>query len=109
MKGKIVLLPFPFTDLTAIKMRPALVISSSVKDVVVTFISSRLPANPLDSDVIIRKDHSEFGESGLKVDSVIKLDKVATILKDHILGELGEIGPNLKQEINEKLSRIFQI
>ncbi len=62
MKGKIILIPFPFTDLTAIKMRPALVIYSSVRDVVVTFISSRLPDNPLDSDVIIKKDHSEFGE-----------------------------------------------
>ncbi len=90
-------------------MRPALVIRSSVKDVVVVFISSRLPVNPSESDVIIKKEHPEFGESGLKVDSVIKLDKVATILKEHILGELGEIGPDLRQEINEKLSRIFQI
>jgi mRNA interferase MazF len=42
MKGKIVLVPFPFTDLTATKLRPALVIYEGEKDIVVAFISSNL-------------------------------------------------------------------
>jgi len=43
LKGKIVLIPFPFTNLTTTKLRPALVLLESEKDVVVAFISSRLP------------------------------------------------------------------
>jgi len=46
MKGKIVLIPFPFTDLTAAKMRPALVLHEGRKDVIVAFISSRVPKAP---------------------------------------------------------------
>jgi mRNA interferase MazF len=40
MKGKFVLVPFPYTDLAASKLRPALVIFEGNKDVVIAFVSS---------------------------------------------------------------------
>ena len=43
MKGKIVLIHFPFTDLTAAKLRSALVLCEGKRDVVVAFISSKVP------------------------------------------------------------------
>jgi len=43
MKAKIVLIHFPFTDLTNSKLRPALVLFESEHDVVVAFISSKVP------------------------------------------------------------------
>ena len=109
MKGKIVLVPFPFTDLTAAKLRPALVIYEGEKDVVMAFISSKIPSELSDVDVSIRKNHAGFGKAGLKADSVIKLDKIATVLKDLIVGELGEVDEKLKQEVNQKLRRIMEI
>jgi mRNA interferase MazF len=44
-RGDIVLVPFPFTDLTGQKVRPALVISPDPpgEDVMVAFISSVVP------------------------------------------------------------------
>ncbi len=35
----------------------------------------------------------------------MKLDKIATISKELILGEIGEIGSKLKKEINSKISK----
>jgi mRNA interferase MazF len=67
MKGKIVLVPFPFTDLTAAKLRPALVIYEGEKDVVQAFISSKIPSEPSEVDVLLPKEHSGFDKSGLKV------------------------------------------
>ena len=101
----IVLISFPFTDLTAAKLRPALVLFEGERDVVVAFISSRVPQSPMPTDIIVDREHPEFELTGLKVASAIKLDKVVTISKDLILGEIGEIGNKLKEEINAKLSK----
>ena len=107
MKGTIVLVPFPFTDLTAAKMRPALVLFEGGRDVVVAFISSRVPEVSSAWSVVVGMDHGEFGLTGLKVGSVFRLDKVATVLKDMVVGEIGEVGEVLKAEINEKLIEIY--
>ena len=109
MKGKIVLVPFPFTDLIATKLRPALVIYEGQEDVVVAFISSKVPSELSEVDVLVTKKDTGFKESGLKVDSVIKLDKIATILKDLIVGELGELDEELRWEVNRKLKKILEI
>jgi len=109
MKGKIVLIPFPFTDLTAAKLRPALAIYEGEKDVLVVFISSKVPSKPSEVDILITTNRTGFGKTGLKADSAIKLDKIATVLKDLIVGELGELDEELKQEVNQKLRRIMEI
>lgn len=109
MKEKIVLVPFPFTDLTAAKLRPALVIYEGERDVVLSFISSKIPSKPYDTDIVLRESHAGFEKSGLKLDSVIKLDKIATVLKDLVVGELGELDDNLKLEVNQKLKKLFEL
>jgi mRNA interferase MazF len=89
-KGSIVLTPFPFTDLAGQKNRPALVLALSRhgEDVILAFISS-VVRDSEETDLLISVDHPEFGETGLKRDSVIKLDKLATISRGIILGSLG--------------------
>ena len=41
-KGNVVLIPFPFTDLTGNKLRPALILAETVLDVTVCFITTQL-------------------------------------------------------------------
>jgi PemK-like, MazF-like toxin of type II toxin-antitoxin system len=104
MKGKLVLVPFPFTDLTASKLRPALVLFEGKMDVVVAFVSSKIPHEIPYQYIEISETHDEFGITGLKVTSIVRLDKVATVIKSLIVGELGETGPVLREEINKKNS-----
>jgi len=109
MKGKIVLIPFPYTDLTSSKLRPALVLYEGEKDVIVAFVSSRIQFGSVETAVIIKKDQAGFEETGLKADSIIRLDKVATILKDLVVGELGELNEELRRSVNKKLKNIMEI
>ena len=107
MKGKIVLLPFPFTNLTSTKRRPALVLLESPDDVVVAFISSKIPKPVALHQVIIDKNHKTFSMAGLKVSSTIYLDKIATIDKKLIIGELGQISNEIKLEVNNRIKKIY--
>jgi len=88
--------------------RPAIVLFEGERDVVVAFISSKVPLRPALTDIVVDEAHPEFELTGLKTSSVIRLDKVATISKDLILGEIGEIGNKLKKEINAKLSKAYK-
>jgi len=108
LKGKIILINFPFTDLTSKKVRPALVLYEGEKDVMVVFISSKITkARP--NDVLIKEQNSEFEQTGLKVESLIKIDKIATLSKRLIIGEIGEVGTKLKKEINDKIGKTLKL
>ena len=107
MKGKIVAIPFPFTDLKGAKVRPALVIYEGHEDVIVAFISSKIPAEPYNVHVLLTKEMPSFKLSGLKRDSVIQLNKLATIDKSLIEGEFGEIDSDLEKEVRRILIEIF--
>ena len=109
MKGKIVLIPFPYTDLTAAKLRPALVIFEGKRDYIVAFITTKMLDVLPEVDVIISAENPEFFESGLKATSVLKLTKISTVQKDLAEGVLGEIKGDLRAEINRKLRIIFKI
>ena len=109
LKGKIVLIYFPFTDLTGRKLRPALVLYDSGKDVVVAFISSKIEKYEPETDILISKLHPEFHLTGLKTDSVLKLSKIATLHKRLIAGELGTIGEQLRNEINQKIIKVLLV
>jgi mRNA interferase MazF len=72
---KIVLTRFPFTDLTSVKRRPAIVLSrrkSHSADVIVAFISSVVPSMPDSSDFVLETSHPDFARTGLKETSVFK-------------------------------------
>lgn len=109
MKGKIILIPVPYTDLTAAKLRPALVVFEGKRDLIVAAITTTMVNVFPEWDVYIRAEYPEFYKTGLKAASVLKLTKISTVRKDLAEGELGEIDGDLRYEVNDKLKRIFEI
>ena len=87
--GSIVLTEFPFTDLSSTKKRPALVVSTQNDrrtDVVVAYITS-VPRIDPDAAPIMPTP-----TNGLKVPSLVRFDKLATVDKRIVRGRLGNAG-----------------
>lgn len=111
-RGTVVLTPFPFTDLSGQKVRPALVVSRSDRsdnDVLLAFITSRRNPTPVKSDLLVEISHPDFARTGLKVTSAVKFDKLVTIELSVLLGELGEFSETLLSEVNEKLRYALEL
>lgn len=105
-KGVIVLIPFPFTDLSGQKVRPALVLHGSRgDDCIVAFISSNASKKkfPFDVHIVASK------KNGLKVDSVIRVDTIATLQKKIVIGELGVLEDAARKTVDGALKKLFAI
>jgi mRNA interferase MazF len=108
-RGAIVLVPFPFTDLSSIKVRPALVISRNNKgkaDLVVVFISS-VVKKVHEEEVLLNVDHADFQKTGLRIASIIKCRKIATLDRSIVLGELGILSPHTMKHVDALLKKIL--
>lgn len=111
-KGKVILVPFPFDDLSAAKVRPAVCLTEPIsahRHVVVAFISSQLPASPLHSDVIFLPHDSDFAATGLRVASTLRLHRLITLSTGVIQRELGELSPVRQTDVISKLATLFGI
>jgi len=109
-KGRIVLVPFPFDDMTASKVRPALCLTDPIgphRQVVVAFVSSQMPVDIAATDVLLDPQRQEFGATGLRVASVLRLHRLVTLTTALIHRELGKLSQAWQHEVDQKLVILF--
>jgi mRNA interferase MazF len=111
VRGDVVLTRFPFTDLTGASLRPALVVSRGEigQDVVLAAISSVVRDAIVPTDCIVEPTHPEFAWTGLRVRSVFRLHKLATVERATIVRRLGRIGPQLQAEVDRILREVLAL
>ena len=76
------------------KLRPVLLLTGSigsVPEVLVAYISSVLPPQPLPSDLVVDPSTPEFRGTHLKVVSALRLHKLATIHCSSLARHLGAL------------------
>lgn len=105
-KGSVVLVPFPFTDLSGSKVRPAVIISEGKigSDVVVLFITSQRKLKAKHT-VAITADE----QNGIKTNSKVICSKIATLEAKTILGELGKINTSMQKKIDVELKKVLSL
>lgn len=103
-KGDIILVSFPFTDFSGNKVRPALVLSESVLDIIIAFITTQSHWKET-ADIELMPTVN----NRLKKKSIIRLSKLATIEKKMALALLGELDNKELKVVDDGLRKIFQL
>ena len=105
IKGDVVVIPFPFSDLSQFKKRPALVVAMlEGEDLILCQITSKHKSD----NYAISLNQSDFSEGKLKIDSYIRPNKIFTAHKDLILYKIGRIKEEKLHEVLEKLEEILK-
>ena len=112
IRSKVVLVPFPFDDLSTSKVRPAVCLTNPFgryRHVVLAFVTSRLPTEPAETDLILEAEDPGFHQTGLKVSSALRLHRLITVSTSLIVRELGTLSARHQTEVDTRLRRLFAL
>lgn len=106
-QGEIVIIPFPFSDLSSIKQRPVLILSKDVnnsisEDIITCGITSRL--KDVKYSVLIDNNNLDSGKIPIK--SRIKVDKLFTVKKDIIKNKIAKINQSTFNKVKEEFRNL---
>lgn len=102
-RGEVVLIPFPYTDLSTTKTRPAVVVSSSAyhavrPDLLLAYVSSQISIAVAPLDVLLQ----DWQQTGLLKPSFVR-PKIAAIEPKLIVHQVGQLSQRDLTEIDHAL------
>jgi mRNA interferase MazF len=106
-QGSILLVPFPFTDLSTSKKRPVLVLSKTndnkiTDDLVTCAITSKQKTTPYS----LKINQNNLSEGTLPIESTILISKIFTIEKSLIIKELGKLDHKTLESVKVQFCEI---
>ena len=104
VKGDVVVLPFPFTDLSDSKKRPALVVAALKGD---NIILAQITTKKREDEDAVSLKKPDFASGILKVDSNIMPSILFTAESFSVSYKAGRIKQEKIREIEKKLIEIF--
>lgn len=105
VKGDIVVIPYPFSDFSDVKRRPAFIVSSlNNSDVILCQITS---VHRSDSYSILLRDN-DFARGKLDKDSYIRPNVIFTANAKNIIYSAGKANPKKVDEVIEKIIEIIK-
>ena len=105
IRGDIVVVPFPFSDLSNFKKRPALIITKLKGD---DLILCQITSQNISDEYAITLSNEDLASGSLKRKSNIRPNRVFTADEKIILYKVGMLNENKIGEVVEKLVRIIK-
>jgi mRNA interferase MazF len=104
VKGEVVVVPFPFSDLSDTKKRPALVLAALTgDDVLLCLITSKATAD----SYALSLNHQDFASGSLCQDSYIRPNRIFTADSNIVLYRAGALEPSKVRGVVEKVIEII--
>ena len=110
-RGKVVLVAFPFDDLSTDKARPAICLTEPLgknRHVVLAFVTSREPDDPLDTDIPLDPGDPDFAQTGLHVRSIVRAHRLLTVSSTVIKRELGHLSAERLDQLTRAVRGLFE-
>ncbi len=104
IKGDLVVVPFPFSDLTQSKRRPALVLADLEGD---DFILCQITSQNIKDSYSIELNDFDFEQGSLKKKSNIRPNRIFTADNTIILYQLGHVKFSKMQDVISKIIEII--
>jgi len=104
VKGDVVVLPFPYTDLSTTKKRPALVVATLKGENVVL---AQITTKQRDDEDALPLKKTDFASGALKVDSIIMPSILFTAESSTVDYKVGRIKPEKIKEVEKRIVEIF--
>lgn len=103
--GSIVVVPFPFSDLSQSKLRPAVVLASVGRS---DWILCQTTSNRYGDSTAIELTKNDFSRGALRVTSCARPGKLFTAHESLITVEVGELSPLTFNKIREAVIALFR-
>lgn len=110
-RGDIVLAEFPFADLAESKLRPVLILTpvpGPYPDYLVMFIGSDIAVAEPNLDLVLTPTDTDFAQTGLRVASVFRTLKLATLSAPLFKGRLGTLDLQAHTALVERIVQHLQ-
>jgi len=104
---EIVLVPFPYSDLTAAKQRPALIISNSLVNKSEDRICCLITSNFNNEGIIIENKNFETGKLPFK--SWVKVNRIFSVNEKIIRKKLCKINKDFHSSIISEINKILAL
>jgi mRNA interferase MazF len=104
--GAVVLVPFPFSDLSSAKLRPAAVLAAAGRG---DFILCQITSNPYADPAAVELTDAEFASGSLQRKSYARPGKLFTAHESLIRATVGILKPPSADEIRDAVVQILQV
>ncbi len=106
-QSEIIIVPFPFSDLSSVKQRPVLVLSKNVdNEKTEDIITCGITSNIKDSKYSVLIGDKNLIEGGIPKPSRVKVDKLFTISQDIIKKKVGRINKETFEKVKSEFIKL---